>query len=236
MDEDDRAIEGASPIRVLLVEDHRLVREGVRLLLEREPGLAVAGEAADGEAGLRLFARLAAEGGVDVVVTDLGLPGIDGLELTRRVKARAPGTPVVLLTMHDGDDYLRGMVEAGADGYVLKQSPGQDLCGAIRAVVRGEPGLSPAVAGRLLGLLRQDKEGGRATDQLSGREREVLALLAGGLTSKDVARQLGLSAKTVENHRARVLAKLGAVNTAAAVALAHQHGLLDAAVQEGAAP
>ena len=236
MGEEDRVIEGAPPIRVLLIEDHQLVREGVKLLLAREPGLAVAGEAADGEAGLRLFARLAAEGAVDVVVTDIGLPGLDGLELTRRVKARAPSPPVVLLTMHEGDEYLRGMLEAGADGYVLKQNTGQDLCAAIRAVMRGEPGLAPAVAGRLLRLLRQGEGRGRAADALSGREREVLGLLAAGLTSKEVARRLGLSPKTVENHRARVLEKLGATNTAAAVGVAHQQGLLDAAGLEGAGP
>ena len=107
-------VEEVRPIRVLLVEDPRLVREGVKLLLTREPGMVVAGEAADGEAGLRLFARLAADGAIDVVVSDIGLPGIDGLEVVRRAKALAPGIPVVLLTMHDEDAYLRGMVAAGA--------------------------------------------------------------------------------------------------------------------------
>ncbi len=233
MVDEDLVLAGTSPIRVLLVEDHRLVREGLKLLLERTPDLAVAGEAADGEAGLRLFARLIAEGAVDVVVTDIGLPGLDGLELTRRVKAWAPTTPVVLLTMHDEDAYLRGMVEAGADGYVLKQATGQDLCAAIRAVVRGEPGLSPAVAGRLLRVLRQGERRGRATDQLSGREREVLGLLAEGATSKELAGRLGLSVKTVENHRARILEKLGTANTAAAVGFSRQHGLLDSLVYAG---
>ncbi len=226
MDEDDRMTAGDRPTRVLLVEDHHLVREGLKLLLKREPDMAVAGEAGDGEAGLRLVAQLAAEEAVDVVVSDIGLPGIDGLELTRRIKALVPGIPVVLLTMHDGDEYLRGMLEAGADGYVLKQTTGQDLCAAIRAVMRGEPGISPAVAGRLLRLLRQGEPRGRATDQLSARERELLGLLAEGLTSKEAAGQLGLSVKTVENHRARILEKLGVANTVAAVGLAHQHGLL----------
>ena len=236
MGEDDRVSEGTPPIRVLLIEDHQLVREAVKQLLELEPDLVVAGEAADGEAGLRLFARLAAAGAVDVVLTDIGLPGIDGLAVARAVKARAPGTPVVLLTMHDEDEYLRGMVDAGADGYVLKQATGGALCGAIRAVMRGEPGLAPAVAGRLLALLREDQRPGRASDRLSGREREVLGLLAGGLTAKEVAGRLGLSAKTVENHRASVLKKLGAANTAAAIGLAHQQGLLTRADSGDAAP
>ena len=236
MGDGDGVSEGAAPTRVLLIEDHHLVREGVKLLLTREPGMVVAGEAADGEAGLRLVARLVAAGAVDVVVTDVGLPGIDGLELTRRVKALAPGLPVVLLTMHDEDEYLRGMAAAGADGYVLKQHTGQDLCAAIRAVMRGEPGLSSAVAGRLLRLLRQGEPRGRATDRLSAREREMLGLLAAGLTSKEAAGRLGLSVKTVENHRARILEKLGVANTVAAIGLAHRDGLLDHAGQAGAAP
>src|SRR5215211_3243946 len=106
MSEEDHVIEGAAPIRVLLIEDHQLVREGVKLLLGREPDMVVAGEARDGEAGLRLFARLLADAAVDVVATDIGLPGLDGLEVARRAKALAPGTPVVLLTMHDEDAYL----------------------------------------------------------------------------------------------------------------------------------
>ena len=236
MHEEDRAIAGASPIRVLLIEDHQLVREGVKLLLELEPDLAVVGEAADGEEGLRLVARLAAERAVDVVVADIGLPGLDGLELARRAKALAPEVPVVLLTMHDEDEYLRGMLDAGADGYVLKQSTAQDLCAAVRAVMRGEPGLSPAVAGRLLRLLRRGEPRARPVDVLSGRERQVLGLLAAGLTSKEVAQRLGLSVKTVENHRARILEKLDAANTAAAIGLAHRQGLLDGAAETGAGP
>ena len=236
MIDEDRVVEEVSPIRVLLVEDHHLVREGLKLLLGREPDLAVAGEAADGETGVQLFAHLAAAHAVDVVVTDIGLPGIDGLELTRRVKAWVATTPVVLLTMHEEDEYLRGMIAAGADGYVLKQTTGQDLCGAIRAVARGEPGVSPAVAGRLLRLLRQGEPRGRAADALSQRERQVLGLLAEGLSSKQAARRLGLSTKTVENHRARILEKLGAANTAAAVGLAHQHGLLSHTGQVGVGP
>ena len=214
-------------IRVLLVEDHRLVREGVRLLLERTPDMVVAGEAADGEAGLRLLARPAADHAVDVLVTGIGLPGLDGLELTRRAKALAPGTPVVLLTMHDGDAYLRGMVAAGADSYVLKQTTGRDLCAAIRAVARGEPWVAPAVAGRLVALLRRGEPCGRPVDELSGRERQVLGLLAEGATSKEAAQRLGLSVKTVENHRGRILEKLQVANTAGAIGLAHREGLLD---------
>ena len=231
--DEDPVTAGAGPIRVLLVEDHRLVREAITLLLEREPELALAGQAADGEAGLRLLARLTAEGRVDVVVTDIGLPGLDGLELTRRAKALAPGIPVVLLTMDDGDEYLRAMLAAGADGYVLKQATGRDLCAAIRAALRGEPELPPAVAGQLLGALRRGTPRGRQRYQLSGRERQVLGLLAAGLTSQEVGQRLGLSEKTVEHHRAQILEKLGAATLAAAIGLAQRHGLLDGAGYEG---
>ena len=153
--------------------------------------------------------------------------------MARRAKALAPGTPVVLLTMHDGDQHLRGMAEAGADGYVLKQDTGAELCGAIRAAARGDSWVSPAVARRLVGLLRGGPRppGGA----LSAREREVLGLLAGGATSKEAARRLGLSAKTVENHRSRILEKLQAANTVAAIGLAHQQGLLDPADHAGGA-
>ena len=131
--------EAVRPIRVLLIEDHRLVRAALRLLLEREPDLAVCGEAADGEAGLRLLAYLAREGRVDVVVIDSGLAGLDGLEVARRAKALAPALPVVLLTRHDGDGDLRAMEAIGAASYVRKQDIGRDLCAAIRAVVRSDP-------------------------------------------------------------------------------------------------
>ena len=114
MIDEDQVVKDVRPIRVLLVEDHHLVREGLTLLLEREPDLTVVGEAADGETGLRLLVRLAADHAVDVVVTNIGLPGLDGLALTRRAKALVPGIPVVLLTMHEGDKYLRGMAKVGA--------------------------------------------------------------------------------------------------------------------------
>ena len=139
MIDEARAIAGHGPIQVLLVEGHRLVREGLRLLLEHEPGMAVAGEAADGEAGLRLFARLLAAAAVDVVVADLGTPDIDGLAVARGVKALAPGTPVVLPTMHDGGGDLRGMVEAGVADYVRKQAIRRDLCPAIRVAMGRGP-------------------------------------------------------------------------------------------------
>ena len=210
-------------LRVILIEDHGMVRAGVRLVLERTPDIAVVGEAADGESGLRLFRRLAAVRRVDVVVTNIGLPDIDGREVTRRIKAHRPAVPVVALTMHADEPHVQGMLDAGADGYVLKEAGARELPEAIRAVARGETALSPRAASVLLARLRRGPA--RQTDRLSARQREILRLLADGMTSKEIARRLGLSAKTVENHRTQVLNALDAANTPAAVNLAYQEGL-----------
>ena len=224
--QEDLARPAPPVIRVLLIEDHTLVRAGLRLLLEREPDLAVVGDAPDGERGLRLFERLGAAGGVDVVVTDLGLPGIGGLEVLRRLKARRPAARVLLLTVDADDAHLRGMLALGADGYLLKQAGGHELAQAIRTVARGEAALAPAVARRLLTQVRRDQERGQRLEALTERERQVLCLLAAGTTSKEIAQRLGLSLKTVDNHRTHILRKLGVTNTAAAVALGYQQRLI----------
>ena len=216
-----------APIRVLLIEDHAMVRAGVRLLLEREPDIAVVGEAADGAGGLRLALDLAAAGGVDLVVTDLGLPDLDGRELTRRLKAAHPALPVLALSIHDDAASLMGALDAGADAYVLKEASARELPLAIRAVCRGEAALSPRAAGALLTGLRRGAAS--PAERLSARQRELLPLLAAGLTSKEIARRLGLSPKTVQNHRAQLLDALDVENTAAAMHLAYQEGLLVAA-------
>ena len=213
-------------IRVLLIEDHGIVREGVKLILDGAPNIEVVGEAVEGDQGVRLFERLAATDGVDVVVTDLGLPGISGLEVTRRIKALRPQARVLLLTMHADDEHIRGMLEQGADGYLLKQAAGQELVEAITVVARGETFLSPMVARRLMTQVQRGRERERYSALLTERERELLALLAEGATSKEIAQRLGLSVKTVENHRANILDKLGVANTAAAIGLAYQQGLI----------
>ncbi len=216
-------------IRVLLIEDHGIVREGLKLILQGIPDVEVVGEAADGRTGVRLFEQLAARDGVDVVVTDLGLPDISGLEVTRQVKARHPATRVMILTMHNDNEHIRGMIEIGVDGYLLKQSAGQELGEAIHAVARGETVLAPEVTRWLMSNFRRGQERQRQVDPVTERERQVLRLLAEGATSKEIAQRLGLSTKTVENHRARILEKLGAANTVAAIGLAYQQGLIDAA-------
>ena len=211
-------------LRVVVIEDHGIVRDGLARLLGEEADICLVGVAADGRGGLRLVER--AGGAVDVVVTDVGLPDLDGAEVARRVKVAAPGARVVALTMHAGDDQVQGLLEAGADGYLLKQAAVGELVAAIRAVARGETVLSPAVARRLATRVQRQRQRERLVALLSGREREILGLLAQGATSKEIGTRLAMSTKTVENHRARILNKLGAANTPAAIALAAAQQLL----------
>jgi two-component system response regulator NreC len=217
---------GGVPLRLLLADEQGIVRQGVRLILEREPGFAVVGEAADGAAALRLFARLCDDPGVDVVLADLVAPAAGGAELARRVKAHRPGARVLFLTLHHDPAHAAGLLEAGADGYLLKQAAVAELPAAVRAVAAGETYLSPAVAKGLVAHLRRDRTRERHEARLSAREREVLARLAEGRTSKEIARALGLATKTVENHRGHILEKLGVTNTVEAVTLALREGLL----------
>jgi DNA-binding NarL/FixJ family response regulator len=218
---------GAEPLRVLLVEDHLIVREGLRRLLARDPGIAVVGEAANGTEALRLFLRLCDAPGVDVVVTDLALPDLDGAEVAQRVKAHRPSVHVLFLSTHEDTAYVAALLESGADGYVLKHGGGEELVMAVRAVANGETYVSPAIATRLVAYLRRRRDHEQQLERLTAREREILVLLATGETSKAIGRRLGLTVKTIENHRAHLLAKLGAANTAEAVSLAHRLGLLD---------
>jgi DNA-binding NarL/FixJ family response regulator len=216
-------------IRVLLIEDHELVREGLSLILQRSPDLSVVGMAADGASGASLALCLAERDALDVIVTDLGLPDIGGLEVIRRVKARFPHLRILILSMYTDDEHIRGMLESGADGYLLKQSSVQELPAAIRAVARGETALAPLVARRLMTQMQQSRgQTERGVERLTAREREVLQLIAVGETTKAIARRYGCQPKTVENHRGRILAKLGVNNTPAAITLGFQRGLISA--------
>jgi DNA-binding NarL/FixJ family response regulator len=215
----------AGKIRVLLIEDHPIFRQGVRLILQGTPDIEVVGEASSGEEGLRLLHHLPV-GGVDIVITDLVLPDISGLEVMRQVKAQRAGVSVLLLTQHADDEHINGMIAAGVDGYVLKQVAVEELITAVRTVMRGETALTPLVARRMMNQLQRGRERDRQVAELSARERQVLQLLARGLTSKEVARDLSLSVNTIDNHRARILSKLGVSNTAAAIRLASRQGLI----------
>jgi DNA-binding NarL/FixJ family response regulator len=203
-------------IRVLLADDHPVVREGLRGMLAAEPDIEVVGEAASGPEAVALAERLRP----DVVLMDLRMPGGDGVEATRRLA----GTTVVVLTTYDSDADILRAVEAGAAGYLLKDTPRAVLADSVRAAARGETVLTPAVAGRLLGRMRA--EPAPRTEQLSARETEVLTLVARGLTNGEIARKLYLSEATVKTHLLRTCAKLGVSGRTAAVTKAIETGAL----------
>jgi DNA-binding NarL/FixJ family response regulator len=210
----------ASPVRVLLVDDHPVVRAGLRLLLAAGEELAVIGEAETGREGVRMAAELMP----DVAVVDLGLPDISGLDVTRAIRASLPTIRILIVTMYDEEEYVLGVLEAGADGYLLKQSPGEELRNAVLRIHAGERVLHPRALRAL--IARATNRAEPPVEALSEREREVLQLLADGSTSKEIAAALGLRPKTIENHRARILDKLGASNSAAAVRAAAARGLI----------
>jgi len=206
------------PIRILLAEDHVMVRQGLRALLE-QAGMAVIGEASDGPEAL----RLAHEQHPDVAVLDIGMPYLNGIETARRLREALPQTKIVLLTMHTEDPYVLEAMQAGAVGYVLKTQATLDLVQAIRDVLQGEIYLSPRVSRTIVTayLTRSDLP----PDPLTSREREVLQLIAEGETTKEIAWRLGLSAKTVESHRIRLMRKLDIHETATLVRYAIRRGL-----------
>ena len=219
--------DGSETIRVILIDDHTIVREGLKLLLPQLEGVELLGDAATGTDGVRLFERLVRQGQMpDVVISDLGLPDFSGIEVTRRIKAVCPQVRVLLLSMHADLEHISGILENGVDGYLLKHSSPSELADGIRAVARGEMALSPAVARRLFSHMNQRIQHDAMAQVVTEREREVLALLAKGLSSKEIAHQLELSVKTVGNHRTHILEKLCAANTAEAIGLAYQLGLI----------
>jgi two-component system, NarL family, invasion response regulator UvrY len=209
----------SAPIRVLLVDDHAVVREGYRRLLEREPGIEVAGEAADAAEACARAMVLAP----DIVVMDIGLPGVSGIEAMRRMLAHRPELRVLMFSMHDDAIFASRAFEAGALGYLSKSSAPEALVEAIHAVSRGERYSSPDVAGNLARRSPSNAPGGLQT--LTAREFEVLRLLVRGETLDRIAEKLGLSEKTVANHQSAVREKLGVRNSLQLARLAAQLGL-----------
>lgn len=197
----------ASRLRILLADDHAIVRQGLKLLIDAQPDMTVVGEAADGDAVVKQAQALQP----DVVVMDISMPGTSGLAATRTLKTRQPALVVLVLTRHEEDTYLQELLRAGASGYMLKQSPPPQLLQAIRVVVSGGIYLDPAMTGRVAdGLLDGRRDGGRApAGAISDRESEVLRLVAVGHSNKEIADRLNISIKTVEVHKANAMRKLG---------------------------
>jgi DNA-binding NarL/FixJ family response regulator len=206
-----------SCIRVLIVDDHPVVRDGLRGVIDGEPDMTVVGEAGHGAEAL---ARVAAEP-VDVVLMDLRMPTMGGVEAIGELRRRAPSVRVLVLTTFDTDRDVLPAIEAGATGYLLKDTPREELLRAVRAAHRGEAVLSPTVAGRLMGQVRAP-----AQDTLSGRELEVLRLVAAGSTNRETAQKLFISEATVKTHLLHIYAKLEVRDRASAVAAGYQRGLL----------
>lgn len=202
-------------IRVLLVDDHAILREGIRFLLTAHDDVDVVGEAGDGEEAVQMVAELKP----DVVLMDVAMPRMNGIEATRAIRAAYPDIPVLILSMHDSEEYIVPILKAGAAGYVLKRAAAQDLVSALRAAVQGHTVLDPEVAKRVMeGLMtaspatapRAPEPGAAhpALAPLTEREREVLTLIAHGLTNQEIAAKLFISIKTVQAHRANIMEKL----------------------------
>jgi DNA-binding NarL/FixJ family response regulator len=211
-----------SRIRVLLADDHAVLRDGVRALLERQPDLEVVGEAADGRQAVEGAERL----DPDVVVMDVAMPGLGGLEAVLELRKRGVRARVLVLSQHDDPEYVRRLVRAGAAGYVLKRSAGAELAGAIRAVHRGGLVLDPEVARAAVEPAPGAAGGGDPYDALTGREKQVLRLVAEGKSNKEVAALLDIAVKTAMSHRENVMRKLGLHNRTELVRFAVAHGVV----------
>jgi DNA-binding NarL/FixJ family response regulator len=213
-------------VRVLVADDHAIVRTGIRHVLEGEPGFTVVGEAATGPETL----ALALEHRPDVAVLDISMPGQSGLSVTAELRRHCPDTRVLILSMHDNTEYVLESVRAGAHGYLLKDTAATELRGAVRAVAQGESYFSPPIASRLSAVVRGDLavEASPAglLAQLTGREREVLVGVTRGLTNKEIAAELGISHRTVETHRESLMRKLSLRSVAELTRFALETGVI----------
>jgi len=208
-------------IRILLADDHGIVRQGFRMILAAQPDMEILGEASNGREAVELAERLQP----DVVVMDVAMPDLNGIEATRRMATAAPRARVLALSMHKDSVYVREILKAGARGYLLKDAFDRDLLAAVRAVARGEGYLSPAVSDAVLNDYRRHVTD--PLDLLTSREREVLQMIAEGKTNKEVATTLGLSVYTVDSHRGRIMEKLNVHSASELVRVALRHGLVE---------
>ena len=214
-------------VRILVADDHALIRLGIVGLLNAQPDMEVVGEAGSGEGALQETMA----GSPDIVLMDIGMPGLNGLEATREIRKRFPDVRVLILTVHDREDYLFQALRAGAAGYILKGADVQELLSAIRHVYHGEMYLYPTVTKKLLADYLRRAESGEdhaSYDNLSGREREVLRLIAQGKTTPEIAGMLYLSPHTVQTHRDHIMEKLNLHRKAELIKYAIRKGLVDA--------
>lgn len=212
------------PIRVLIADDHEIVRAGIRLLVNGQADMEVIGEARDGAESVKLAVATAP----DVVLMDISMPVMTGIEATRAIKASNSEIEIVGLTMHADERYFFELLKAGASGYVVKGGAPHELLEAIRAAARGLAYIHPSVAGRLIGDFVKRAEAGEAElDGITDRERQVLELIARGLTGREIAKQLEISANTVDRHRSNIMAKLDLHNKAELVRYAVRKGLIE---------
>jgi len=206
------------PVRVVVADDHEAVRIGIRRLLDSAPGIEVVGVARDGEEAVALSADRAP----DVVLMDLLMPGVDGIEATQRISRADGGPVVVVLTSFSEHSQITEAIDSGAVGYLLKDSPADELVAGIRAAAVGESPLAPRVA---MTLVRERRNGG-GTETLSDREREVLALVGAGVANKQIAYRLGISPKTVKSHLSHIFRQIGVADRLQAALWAQRHGLV----------
>src|SRR5690606_9716408 len=214
------------PIKVLLVDDHAVLRDGLSSLISLEPDMEVVGEARDGEEAINLVESTRP----DVVLMDINMPGMSGVEAIRRIHAKHPQVAVLVLTMYDRDEYLYESIRAGATGYLLKDAPSGDVIAAVRSAYRGESTLHPVMARKLLdnlsGRERRMERGGE-DDFLTPRELDVLKWMVKGLSNKEIAEQLFISDKTVKIHVSNIFKKLGVKSRSQAIIYAIQHELVE---------
>jgi DNA-binding NarL/FixJ family response regulator len=210
-------------VRILIADDHGIVRSGLRLLLDRQPDMDVVAEASDGAEAV----RAAIEHHPDLCVLDVGMPKLTGIQATREIKAQMPDVAVLMLSMHDDERYVFEALRAGASGYVLKREADQDLVGACRAVVSGEAFLTNAAERSLVREWMNDESAG-PSEPLTPREQEVLKLIAEAHTNREIADVLLLSEKTVESHRGNLMRKLGMRDRVELVRYAIRRGLVEA--------
>lgn len=217
-------METNGPIKVLVVDDHAVVRQGIKMVLEADPELVVVGEASTGEEAIDLVGDLTPS----VVVMDVGLPGLSGFEATRRIRDAYPDVQVLALTVHDSEAYVFQMLQAGATGYVVKRAPADEVIQAVKGAHRGEAVLHPTAAKLLIRdyLSRVERGEEASYDALSDREREILKLIAEGKTNKEIAELLYLSVKTIQTHRANLMRKLGMHDRTELVKYAIRKGLI----------